>query len=71
MRAIKEGETVDLREARLMARICASARARLRQVNEDYEGGSTDDGQRLLLVIYPLGDVVYSTLVRDSTPRKI
>ena len=70
MRAISDGETVDFREALLTAIICASARARL--MSQLGDGGvSTDGVQRRLLVIYRLGDVVYSMLEQGSMQRRI
>jgi hypothetical protein len=74
IRAINEGETVDFREARLTASICASASARLKTfVNQRTKGagGRTDDEQRLLLLIYRLGDVVYLRLGQDLMQRRI
>jgi len=70
MRAIRDGETVDFREARLTAIICASARARL--MNQlGGVGKSTDGVRRRLLVIYRLGDVVYSMPGQGSMQRRI
>lgn len=70
MRAIRDGETVDFREARLTAIICASARARLINQLGDI-GKSTDSVRRRLLVIYRLGDVVYSMSGQCLTQRRI